>query len=55
MSKKSRSIRLQPIREQENNRKTFEGASVEPTITGFSVYSFGTFRFQQATAEFWNQ
>ena len=28
----SEMIRLQPIRKQENNRKTFEGASVEPTI-----------------------
>ena len=31
MSTKPRSIRLYPIRKKENNRKTFEGASVEPT------------------------
>ena len=27
-------IKLQPIREQENNRKAFEGTSMEPTIPG---------------------
>ena len=35
-------IRLKPIRKKENNRKTFEETSVEPTIHSLYIYHFST-------------